>query len=102
MSYKLSDLKSFSELNLNGYLMRASDLDKRDGVADDDGSGGCSNVDRLVGVMQLDAPVVISPSTISFKFTFALTCAFTLTCTLAYTLAFTFTSTFTFTFTFTN
>ena len=60
----------FSGGLLNGYLMRASDLDKRDGAADDDGSGACSNVDRLVGVMQLDAPVVISPSTISFKFTF--------------------------------
>ena len=63
----------FSGGLLNGYLMRASDLDKRDGAADDDGSGGCSNVDRLVGVMQLDAPVVISPSTISFKFTFNVT-----------------------------
>tara|TARA_B100000575_G_scaffold247021_1_gene212301 strand:+ start:296 stop:1150 length:855 start_codon:yes stop_codon:yes gene_type:complete len=63
----------FSGGSLNGYLMRASDLDKRDGVADDDGSGGCSNVDRLVGVMELDTPVVISPSTISFKFTFNVT-----------------------------
>ena len=53
--------------------MRASDLDKIDGVADDDESGGCSNVDRLVGVMELDSPVVISPSTISFKFTFNVT-----------------------------
>ena len=63
----------FSGGSLNGYLMRASDLDKRDGAADDDGSGGCSNVDRLVGVMELDTPVVISPSTISFKFTFNVT-----------------------------
>ena len=63
----------FSGGSLNGYLMRASDLDKRDGAADDDGSGGCSNVDRLVGVMELDSPVVISPSTISFKFTFNVT-----------------------------
>lgn len=63
----------FAGGTLNGYLMRASDLDKRDGVSDDDGSGGCDAVDRLVGVMELDAPVVITPSTISFKFTFNVT-----------------------------
>ena len=50
----------FSGGSLNGYLMRASDLDKRDGVADDDGSGGCSNVDRLVGVMELNTPVTLN------------------------------------------
>ena len=63
----------FSGGLLNGYLMRASDLDKRDGAADDDGSGGCAGVDRLVGVMELDIPVVITPETMSFKFTFNVT-----------------------------
>ena len=58
---------------LNGYLMRSSDLDKRDGLADDDGSGACSAVDRLVGVMELVTPVVVTPSTISVKFTFNVT-----------------------------
>ena len=58
---------------LNGYLMRSSDLDKRDGLADDNGSGACSGVDRLVGVMELNAPVVVTPSTISVKFTFNVT-----------------------------
>ena len=58
---------------LNGYLMRSSDLDKRDGLADDNGSGACSGVDRLVGVMELDAPVIVTPSTISVKFTFNVT-----------------------------
>ena len=53
--------------------MRSSDLDKRDGLADDDGSGACSAVDRLVGVMELVTPVVVTPSTISVKFTFNVT-----------------------------
>ena len=63
----------FSGGTLNGYLMRSSDLDKRDGASDDDGSGACDGVDRLVGVMELDVPVVITPSTMSFKFTFNVT-----------------------------
>ena len=57
---------------LNGYLMQNSTLDKRDGAAEGS-AGSCTNVDRLVGVMQLDTPVVITPSTISFKFTFNVT-----------------------------
>ena len=57
---------------LDGYLMRNSDLDKRDG-ASETSSGECTNVDRLVGVMNLTIPVVINPSTMSFKFVFNVT-----------------------------
>jgi hypothetical protein len=59
--------------SLNGYLMRASDLDKRDGSTDDAGDGTCSNVDRLVGVMELDTALNITPSVMNFKFTFNVT-----------------------------
>ena len=58
---------------LNGYLMQASNLDKKDGLADDDGIGGCDNVDRLVGVMELDTALNITPSVTNFKFTFNVT-----------------------------
>ena len=57
---------------LDGYLMQNSTLDKRDG-AGETASNVCSNVDRLVGVMNLTKPVVITPSTIGFKFTFNVT-----------------------------
>ena len=57
---------------INGYLMQNSTLDKRDG-AGETAAGVCSNVDRLVGVMNLDAPIVISPSTMNFKFIFNVT-----------------------------
>ena len=57
---------------LDGYLMQNSTLDKRDG-ASETASNVCSNVDRLVGVMNLTTPVVITPSTIGFKFTFNVT-----------------------------
>ena len=57
---------------LDGYLMQNSTLDKRNG-ASDAGGGVCTNVDRLVGVMNLNIPVVITPSTIGFKFTFNVT-----------------------------
>jgi len=57
---------------LNGYLMRNSDLDKRDG-ASETSAGVCTNVDRLVGVMNLTKPVVITPATMSFKFVFNVT-----------------------------
>ena len=57
---------------INGYLMQNSTLDKRDG-ASETASNVCSNVDRLVGVMNLTTPVVITPSTIGFKFTFNVT-----------------------------
>ena len=57
---------------INGYLMQNSTLDKRMG-AGETSSGVCTNVDRLVGVMNLNEPVVISPSTMAFKFTFNVT-----------------------------
>ena len=57
---------------INGYLMQNSTLDKRDG-ASDTASNVCSNVDRLVGVMNLNTPIVISPATMSFKFIFNVT-----------------------------
>ena len=52
--------------------MQNSTLDKRDGAADT-ASNVCSNVDRLVGVMNLNTPIVISPATMSFKFVFNVT-----------------------------
>ena len=61
---------------LNGYLMQNSSLDKRDGAGENLGGGpnfACSNVDRLVGVMQLDTPLEITPSVMTFKFTFNVT-----------------------------
>ena len=57
---------------INGYLMQNSTLDKRDG-AGETASNVCSNVDRLVGVINMDTPIVISPVTISFKFIFNVT-----------------------------
>ena len=57
---------------INGYLMQNSTLDKRDG-AGETASNVCSNVDRLVGVINMDTPIVISPATISFKFIFNVT-----------------------------
>ena len=57
---------------LNGYLMQASTLDKRDGSSEDSG-GECTNVDRIVGVMELDTALVIDPSVMNFKFTFNVT-----------------------------
>jgi hypothetical protein len=57
---------------INGYLMQSSTLDKRDG-ASETASNVCSNVDRLVGVINMDTPIVISPATISFKFIFNVT-----------------------------
>ena len=57
---------------LDGYLMQNSTLDKRDGAGETSG-GECTNVDRLVGVMNLTDPVVITPSTMGFKFTFNVT-----------------------------
>ena len=57
---------------INGYLMQNSPLDKRDG-AGETASNVCSNVDRLVGVINMDTPIVISPATISFKFIFNVT-----------------------------
>ena len=57
---------------LDGYLMQNSTLDKRDG-ASETASNVCSNVDRLVGVMNLTTHVVITRSTIGFKFTFNVT-----------------------------
>ena len=58
--------------SINGYLMQNSTLDKRDG-AGETASNVCSNVDRLVGVINMDTPIVISPATISFKFIFNVT-----------------------------
>ena len=57
---------------INGYLMQNSTLDKRDG-ASETASNVCSNVDRLVGVINMNTPIVISPATISFKFIFNVT-----------------------------
>ena len=57
---------------INGYLMQNSTLDKRDGVGET-ASNVCSNVDRLVGVINMNTPIVISPATISFKFIFNVT-----------------------------
>ena len=57
---------------LNGYLMRSSDLDKRDGSGEGN-AGSCTGVDRLVGVMELDTSLDINPSVMSFKFTFNVT-----------------------------
>ena len=57
---------------INGYLMQSSTLDKRDGVSET-ASNVCSNVDRLVGVINMDTPIVITPNTISFKFIFNVT-----------------------------
>ena len=57
---------------INGYLMQNSTLDKRDG-AGETASNVCSNVDRLVGVINMNTPIVISPATISFKFIFNVT-----------------------------
>ena len=57
---------------LNGYLMQSSTLDKRDGASEDSG-GECTNVDRIVGVMELDTPLNITPSVMNFKFTFNVT-----------------------------
>ena len=57
---------------INGYLMQNSTLDKRDGGSETS-SGVCTNVDRLVGVMNLNTPIVISPVTMSFKFVFNVT-----------------------------
>ena len=57
---------------INGYLMQSSTLDKRDG-ASETASNVCSNVDRLVGVINMDTPIVITPNTISFKFIFNVT-----------------------------
>ena len=57
---------------LNGYLMRNSDLDKRDGASETSG-GECTNVDRLVGVMELDTALNINPTVMGFKFTFNVT-----------------------------
>ena len=57
---------------INGYLMQSSTLDKRDG-ASETASNVCSNVDRLVGVINMNNPIVITPNTISFKFIFNVT-----------------------------
>ena len=57
---------------LNGYLMQNSTLDKRLGSGEGN-AGSCTNVDRLVGVMELDTPLVITPSVMNFKFTFNVT-----------------------------
>ena len=57
---------------LNGYLVRSSDLDKRDGSGEGN-AGSCTGVDRLVGVMELDTSLDINPSVMSFKFTFNVT-----------------------------
>ena len=57
---------------INGYLMQSSTLDKRDG-ASETASNVCSNVDRLVGVINMNTPIVITPNTISFKFIFNVT-----------------------------
>ena len=57
---------------LDGYLVDIDTLDKRNGAGEEAG-GVCTNVDRLVGVMNLTTPVVITPSTIGFKFTFNVT-----------------------------
>ena len=57
---------------LDGYLVDIDTLDKRNG-ASEAGGGVCTLVDRLVGVMNLNEPVKITPSTIGFKFTFNVT-----------------------------
>ena len=57
---------------LNGYLMQNSTLDKRLGASEGN-AGQCTNVDRLVGVMELDTPLIITQSVINFKFTFNVT-----------------------------
>ena len=57
---------------LNGYLMQNSTLDKRLGSGDGN-AGSCTNVDRLVGVMELDTAIEITPSVMNFKFTFNVT-----------------------------
>ena len=52
--------------------MQNSTLDKRLGSVDGN-AGSCTNVDRLVGVMELDTAIEITPSVMNFKFTFNVT-----------------------------
>ena len=62
------------EESVTGGTIRAYLLDSSDTlIADDAGATSCSGVTKLLGIMQLNDPVIITPSTSSCQATFTVT-----------------------------
>ena len=63
-----------AEESVNGGTIRAYLLDSSDTlIPDDKGATSCSGVTKLLGIMQLNDPVTITPSTSSCQATFTVT-----------------------------